>query len=246
MSTRTTQVVAPFLLLGGCACSFFSWAQGAPLPAAVPPQLHLAATETRDIPTDSVMITLQALREGSDATGVQTQLKQAVEAALQEARPWVQPGQLEVRTGAFSLQPRYGRDGKVNGWQGVAEVVLDGRDLVRVPAVAGRMALLNVTQVQAYVSAQARQQVETQVQQAAIERFRTKAADAARALGYSGYTVGQLNLQEGGDAGPGPRPRVMALEMRAAAPLMADAPVPLEAGRGSVSVSVRGSVNLTR
>jgi predicted secreted protein len=246
MSLFVSRMLAPIVLLAGCVGGLSSQAQGVAVPAQAPAQLHLAATETRDIPTDSVMITLQALREGSDAALVQTQLKQAVEAALQEARPWVQPGQLEVRTGAFSLQPRYGREGKVNGWQGVAEVVIDGRDLVRVPAVAGRMTLLNVTQVQAYVSAQARQQVEAQVQQTAIERFRAKAADAARALGYSGYTVGQLNLQEGGDAGPGPRPRAMAMEMRAAAPLMADAPVPLEGGRGSVSVSVRGSIYLTR
>jgi hypothetical protein len=59
---------------------------------------------------------------------VQNQLKVVLDAALAEARKTAAPGQMDVRTGNFSLYPRYGRDGKISGWQGSAELVLEGRD----------------------------------------------------------------------------------------------------------------------
>ena len=45
-------------------------------------------------------------REGQDAATVQSQLKQALDAALAEARKAARPGQVEVQTGNFSLYPR--------------------------------------------------------------------------------------------------------------------------------------------
>jgi predicted secreted protein len=46
---------------------------------------------------------------------------------------------MDVRTGNFSLYPRYGRDGKISGWQGSAELVLEGRDFARITAAAGKI-----------------------------------------------------------------------------------------------------------
>jgi hypothetical protein len=46
---------------------------------------------------------------------VQTQLKAALDAALAEAKKSAQPGQLDVRTGNFSLSPRY-TQGRQDQW----------------------------------------------------------------------------------------------------------------------------------
>ena len=101
-------------------------AQSAPW---TPPQnvLQLSATGTVEVQQDLLSMTLSTTRDAADAATVQTQLKTALDAALAEARKNAQPGQLDVRTGNFSLVPRYTRDGKITGWQGTAELVLEGR-----------------------------------------------------------------------------------------------------------------------
>ena len=61
-------------------------------------------------------------------------MREALESALNEAKKVTQPGGMDVHTGQFSLQPRYGRDGKMTGWQGSTELVLEGKDFARIGA----------------------------------------------------------------------------------------------------------------
>ena len=101
-----------------------------PDPELPPPQnvLQLSASGQVEVQQDLLSLSLTTTREGSDANAVQSQLKTALDAALAEARKAAQPGQMDVRTGNFSLYPRHGRDGKISGWNGTAELVLEGRD----------------------------------------------------------------------------------------------------------------------
>ena len=82
-----------------------------------PPQnvLQLSATGTVEVQQNLLSITLSTTRDAADAAAVQNQLKTALDAALTEARKNAQPGLLDVRTGNFSLMPRYTRDGKITG-----------------------------------------------------------------------------------------------------------------------------------
>jgi hypothetical protein len=105
--------------------SLHAQALNAPVPQNV---AQLSASGSVEVVQDLLAITLSATREGSDATVVQTQLKTALDAALAEARKQAVPGQLDVRTGSFSLYPRYSREGKISNWVGSAELVLEGRD----------------------------------------------------------------------------------------------------------------------
>ena len=54
---------------------------------------------------------------------------------------------MEVRTGNFSLYPRYGKDGKINGWQGSTELVLEGKDFPRITSTAGKIQSLTMGSV---------------------------------------------------------------------------------------------------
>jgi len=113
-------------------------AQLLPVPQDV---LTLSASSSVEVQYDVIAMTMSASREGSDASAVQSQLRQAVDAALSEARKAQRPGQIEVRTGAFSLTPRYGNRGtSITGWIGTGEVVLEGRDMAAIAQVAGRLA----------------------------------------------------------------------------------------------------------
>lgn len=220
----------------GAAAAF---SQNVPYP---PPQnvLQLSATGTVEVQQDLLSMTLSTTREGADAAVVQTQLKTALDTALNEARKAAQPGQLDVRTGNFSLYPRYGRDGKMSGWSGTAELVLEGRDFPRITQTAGRIQTMTLGNVGFGLSREQRAKVEGEAQAMAIERFKAKAGELAKGFGFSGYTLREISVNAN-DQGPMPRPRMMAMEAKAGA---ADMAVPVEAGKSSVVVNVSGTVQL--
>ena len=208
-----------------------------PVPLNVVQFSAMAVVEARQ---DLLSVTLRTSRDGSEAPLVQAQLKEALDGALGEARAAAQPGAMEVRSGNFSLVPRQGRDGRINGWQGTAELVLSGRDFERIASTAGRIQGLTVAAVVFSLSREQRERLETQVQAQAIERFRARAGEIARAFGHTAYTLREVNLSSQ-EQGPTPRPRVMSLEGRSS---VAEAPLPVEAGQATVQVTVSGSVQL--
>ena len=203
-------------------------------------QVQLSASATVDVPQDLLTLSMATTRDGADASTVQNQLKQALDTALTEARKAALPGQMDVRTGNFSLYPRYGRDGKINGWQGTTELVLEGRDFARISGTAGRIQTLTMGSVGFSLSREQRARVEGEAQAMAIERFKARALEIARGFGFTGFSLREVQVNTN-DQGFVPRPRLMAMEARVAA---ADAPVPVEAGKSAVVVTVSGSVQL--
>ena len=202
--------------------------------------VQLSASGSVEAQQDLLSISMTTTRDGPDAGTVQNQLKVALDAALAEAKKSAQPGQLDVRTGNFSLYPRYARDGKINGWQGSAELVLEGRDFARISTVAGKVQTLTLGNVAFSLSREQRTKVEGEAQGIAIDRFKAKAADIAKGFGFGGYTLREVSVNAN-DQGFAPRQRAMAMEAKAAS---SDAPVPVEAGKSTVLVTVSGSVQL--
>lgn len=202
--------------------------------------LQLEARGTVEVQQDLLTMTLTTAREGSDANAVQGQLKTALEAALAEARRQAQPGQLDVRTGNFALYPRNDRSGRITGWAGTAELILEGRDFARITQAAGRIQTMTLGGVGFGLSREQRAKVEGEAQAIAIERFKAKAAELARGFGFTGYTLREVAVNAN-EPGFIPRLRMAAQEARVAS---SDAPVPVEPGRSAVTVTVSGSVQL--
>ena len=228
-------VVALILCIAASGLS----AQGLPF---APPQnvLQLTASGTVEVQQDLLTMSLTTTREGADANYVQTQLKTALDAALTEARKTASPGQLDVRTGQFGLYPRYTRDGKISGWNGTAELVLEGRDFPRITQTAGRIQTMTMGGISFGLSREQRAKVEADAQAIAIERFKVKAGELAKGFGFTGYSLREVSVNAN-DQGFTPRPRLMAMEAKAAS---ADMAVPVEAGKSSVAVTVSGTVQL--
>jgi len=232
----------PFLVLFATAAVMCG--NGAAAAEAAPREnvLNFNASARLEVVQDLLGITLAVTREGSEAAAVQGQLKQVLDAALADAKLAAQPGAMEVRTGNFSLYPRHGKDGKINGWQGQAELVLEGKDAQRVAATAGRLAGMNVTSVGYSISRELAEKHEASVTAQAIRQYRERAAELARQFGYSGYTLGEVSVHSGQEGSPRPvMYRAQKAEMA-----MADAPVPTEPGKGTISATVSGSVRLTK
>ncbi len=233
-STKTTKTIAAIALLASASGVF---AQNNP------PQLNgvqLSSSAAVEVQQDTLSISLNTSKDGADAGTVQTQLKTALDTALMEAKKSALPGQMDVRTGNFSLYPRYGKEGKLNGWVGTAELVLEGKDFARISSTAGKIQTLTMGSVSFSLSREQRQKAEADVQATAIERFKIKANEIAKSFGFSGYTLREVSVNAN-DQGFTPRPRMMAM---AAKSMAADDAVPVEAGKASVVVTVSGTVQL--
>lgn len=237
---NTKKLISILVLLAGSG-SVIAQNTAAPIPYPLLQNVaQLSASGSVEVQQDLLTISLTTSRDGSDASVVQSQLKAALESALAEAKKQAQPGLMDLRTGNFSLYPRYGKDGKINGWQGSTELVLEGRDFPRITATAGKIQTLTMGYVSFNLSREQRAKVEGEAQALAIERFKAKAENVARSFGFSSFTLREVAVHAN-DQSDTPRPRQMAMEAKATA---ADAPIPLEAGKSTVLVSVAGSVQM--
>lgn len=204
-------------------------------------RLSLTASASAEVTRDVLGIAFSTTREGADAAAVQTALKQALDAALTEARKVAKPGQVDVQTGSFSLYPRNDpRTGKLNGWQGSAELLVEGRDATTIAQLTGRITTMGIARVGYSLSREAREKAEGDITAQAISRYRAKASDYARQFGYGSYVIGEVSINSD-EAGP--RPVMGMMRMKAEA---ADMALPTEAGKATVTVNVSGSVQLTR
>ena len=233
--------VAPGALALAALSTLVTFAGSAVAQTLPEPQnvLQLSASGTVEVQQDLLSIRLTTTREAADAATVQTQLKTALDAALAEARRSAQPGQLDVRTGNFSLSPRYTKEGKISVWQGSTELVLEGRDFPRITQTAGRISTLGIGGIGFGLSREERAKVEVQAQTIAIDNFKQKAIELAKGFGFAGYTLREVsvNANEGGPI----QPRMMAMQAKS---LSADMAVPVEAGKTTVVVNVSGAVQL--
>jgi predicted secreted protein len=228
---------AAFALLGAGSPAAFAADQ--PAPQGV---VNLQASATAEVPRDLLSVTLSVTREGADAAVVQSGLKQALDAALAEAKKAAKPGLVDVQTGNFSLFPRYGKQNTISAWNGTAELVIEGRDMPAIAALTGRITTMTVARVNYALSRELREKTESELIAKAIARYRASAADMARHFGYAGYTLREVSVSSTEPSLPQPMPR--ARMAAAAAPM--DEALPVEAGKGVVSVVVSGSVQLTR
>jgi len=235
MLPRTTRLLATATL---------AFAGTAALADSLPPPqgvVSLTSSATVEVTKDLLTISLATTKEGQDAASVQSQLKQALDAALAEAKKSVKPGQLDVQTGNFSLQPRYTNKGVINGWLGTAELVVEGRDMQAIGQLTGRITTLTISGVSYNISRELREKTEGEVAAQAIARYRAKAADYAKQFGYAGYAVREVNVQSN-DVGP-IRPMATFSRAKAMSPA-SDEALAVEPGKGSVTVTVNGTVQM--
>ena len=218
--------------------------QGPPQPSGV---LNLSTSASVEVTKDVLAVAFSVTRDGADAQAVQSGLKQALDTALTEARKVAKPGQVEVQTGNFSLYPRYGNPGKsgqpvINGWQGTAELLVQGKDIAAIAQLSGRIQTMSIARVVYLLSREAREKVEAEVMAQAIARWRAKAALMAQQFGYSGYSVREVSVSTN-DFQQQP---VAMLMKSARAPGIADEALPTEAGKGDVTATVNGSAQMTK
>ena len=216
--------------------------QAQTLAAAEPAQVvNLSASAQKEVPQDWLSVVLRASLEGSEPAAVQTQLKAVVEQALGQLRTQVQSPAFEVRSGSFGIYPRHNDKGRVVGWQGQADLVIEGRDFVKVSQAAGQVPRMAVAQAAFSLSREGRQQLEAEVQSQAVQKFRQRAQQLAKDFGFAAYTLRQVSVGSADRAEPMLQARAMVADVGMAPPAAA---IPLAAGKDEVRISVSGSIQL--
>ncbi len=232
-----TRCLAAAAIAITCAASTLVGAQTLPPPQNV---ISLSASATVEVHKDWLTVVFSTTREGNDAAAVQAQLKQALDAALTEARKAARPGQLEVQTGGFSLYPRYAPKGGIAGWQGSTELIVQGRDTQAISQLTGRVQTLSIARTGFSLSREAREKVEGEVTAEAIARFRARADAAAKLFGFAGYTVREVAVSADGGQMQSQPMLVRSQAMKTSA----DEALPVEAGKAVVTAMVSGSVQM--
>ena len=241
---RWVRISALAIAFGGASLAGMAQAQNQPTTENRNPMniLQLSAEGMVEVQQDWLTATLATTKEGRDAAVVQAQLQQAVEAALAVARAHAKPGELEVSSGGFSVSPRYDRNSKIDGWQGRAEISLQGRNFVQIMQAAAKMETMQVAGMGFGVSRQAREKVTGEAQAKAVEEFKRQAASLARNFGFAGFSLREVNVSTA-TTGGGQPPRAMMMA-KAASAASYDAPIPVEAGKDQIVVHVSGSVRM--
>lgn len=202
------------------------------------PRLSLQAQASSDVQQDTVTITLASEIEGQDQTDVAKRLTEQLNKTLEAARG--EKG-VEARNGAYRLWPNTDRDGKITAWRGRAEVLLESKDLPAAAALAARLSgHMPISNIGFSLSPEARAAEEQRLLQEAAEAFSQRAGAAAKAFGFSGYDIRNIDLGGSGTVySKGPE-----MGMARAALYADSAPPELEAGTATVTVSVQGEVAL--
>ncbi len=226
------------LALGGLSLGLNAQTQAAS--ADLNQVVSLSASASQRVPQDWLRVVVRTRQEGTEAMAVQKQLKKTVDEALTHLRTQTKPRQLEVRSGTFGIHPRHNDKGRLVGWQGEADVVIEGRDFAKIAQVAGEVKDMAVESAQFSLSREGRQQLEAEVQSQAVQRFRQRAEQLAKDFGFKDYTLRQASVGSVDQPVPGP------VAMMARAAMVADAPqpIPLEAGQEEVQITVSGSIQL--
>ena len=202
--------------------------------------VQLSAQGSIEVQQDVLTITMNTTKENADPALLQAQLKATIDAALTETKKVALSNRMNVRTGQFNISPRYDKNGRMNGWLGHVELILEGSDFELIASTAGKIQSLTVANVNFGLSRDQRTLAESKAQSIAINRFKSKATEISNSFGFSSYTLREVAINAG-DQIFTPRPRLMAMEMKMAS---ADSIVPIEAGKNTIVVNVSGSIQL--
>lgn len=202
------------------------------------PRMSLQAQAVSEVAEDTVEIVLAAEIEGADQSEVNRRLAERLNPGMEDAR---KASGVTVHSGGFRVWPNTDRDGRITGWRGRAELIIESQDIARAVELAARLGnTLSIASVSFSLSPKARAEEEKRLLKQAADAFAQRAEDAAKAFGFSGYRILKLDL--GGSGAVHTRRPEMAMLRASYADAM---PAPqLEPGQATVTVEVRGEVVL--
>jgi predicted secreted protein len=202
--------------------------------------LSLDTTVTAEVQPDTAYVVLAVDRQGTDATVLTNEVNQVIARALGEAKA---ASGVKAATGNYSTYPRYDNKGQRNGWQVRAELILKAREFGVLGTLAGKLAKeMTIASNGFEVSQELRSKEEAALIEKGAAAFRAKALAASKAFGFASFTVREVSV---GSIGGAP-PVAPKMQMMRGGAADAAEPMPMEPGERQLSLTVSGSVQMSR
>jgi predicted secreted protein len=210
---------------------------GAQAPQAVTATLQASASKL--VLQDEVRIVFAHEAKGKTAAEVNRVLAQAIDQAREAVKNITG---FTLSSGGFRTSPIYIKDGRTDGWQGRAELVLTSKDLT---AAEGALSVLGsklaISNIQFSLSTTKRREEEQALLIEVAQAFQTRAQAAALAFGFKSYKIVSLDLNGQGASSNGPMLTRSAAPM--SAPNVSDSiKLSLEPAQVLVNLDVSGKV----
>lgn len=200
--------------------------------------VNLEAVVSAPITPDTAVLTMAAEKTGADASTITQSINQIMGDAVREAKA---VNGVEAITGHFSTNQQYDNKGNVIGWTVRSELVLKSKDFGSLGKLSGNLSQsLKIMNSGFEVSRDLRSREEAVLLQRGLQAFQAKAQTIAQTLGFGGYTLREIHIQQAQLEG-NHQPRPMMMVRGAAAD---SAPVQIEAGRTAINLTVSGSIQL--
>ncbi len=210
-------------------------------PRTAPPELRLSAEAAANVATDELTVTLAYEQDGPTAAS----LNAAVLKQLNEALALVKKSpSIHARLSSVHTHPNWDNKGKRTGWKVRGELVLLSKDISTLSTLVGKLSeTLQLSGVSYGVSRERQSEVRQDLIEDAAAAFKSKAQATAKAMGYAGYEVSNVNLADGVHQQP---PVMFKGRMESMAMADASQALPSEGGTQRLSVTFSGSVFLKK
>lgn len=201
------------------------------------PQASLDAQAFKEVPQDTVTITLAKEVSDPSQAAVVKALSSALDSAMKDAKA---EAKVQARSGNYRIWPHNDDKGAITNWRGRAEVVLKSSDFAAASELAAKLSdRMPISGMGFSIAPETRAKHERELLAEAAKAFQDRAQALAAAFGYESYSIKSVDL--GGMGMPyQPVPRMMAM----AASADESARVPLEPGTERVTVTMQGSIFL--
>jgi len=197
-------------------------------------RIHLSASAQTQIENDTVIATLYAQEEGSDAVQLANLVNQRINEAIKLVK---QHDAIKLQTSSYSTSPVYHKN-KITGWRVRQNIRLESQDMTLMSGVLGDLQMTLALQGMNFaVSPGLKNRTDDELIGEALKVFEQRAKNITRQLRRKNYKIVDINVSTSDNHYPRRNYEVAAMASKAAAPS-------IEAGEQTIQVSISGQIEM--
>ena len=206
------------------------------------PALNLNAVSSEDIDNDMVRLIWTVQLEKETSTEAMVAVNKAIEISIKSL---VKNKEIINLKNNIQTFPQYNKDRSIRAWQAQGTLSFEMR--VESLKNQGSLALekpMALSNLEYFASDKLRAESRTRLTQAAILEFQNKAKVVVAGFGQSGYTLGEININDENQSFPQPMYSARMMTPQADSMMAKGIEVATAAGSSRSSVSINGRVCL--
>ena len=198
-------------------------------------RVHLSASAQTRVDNDTVIATLFAQEEGSDAAQLANLVNERIANAVVLVK---QHESIKLQTSGYSTTPVYQKN-KITGWRVSQTIRLESRDMTLMSGVLGQLQqTLSLQDISFAVSPELKNSTDDELISEALQVFEQRAENIIRQLGRKNFKIVDINVATA--VSPYPQRRFEAAVMSAS---KVAAPA-IEGGEQTLQVTVTGQIEM--